>query len=332
MSTQQAFHRGVSWRVSVAPEVLTEYAGTTLRAYYTDPETMLVTQERARERFLELYDVDVTRPHVAVPAYIGAAALGAHIQYPEDSSPMLADQGRVLADERAVLALQPADPAGDPNFRRMEDIRQFMARRTTGPVPISAGQEGPVTTAVLLRGERFLEDLYGAPQLAHRLLEVVTDTFLAYVHHAQELNREPGGAVGIADDFAGLISPAMWPEFVAPYWERIFVELGPGRRVVHSELMRPQHLRFLDEMKVDHFDPGADQYLTGPLIRQQTAIPFTRYLLPVDDLLLTTPAGVRKRYREEMEGGASHIDADVSGRGIPYDNIRAFIEVAREYE
>ncbi|MGI6208088.1 MAG: uroporphyrinogen decarboxylase family protein [Anaerolineae bacterium] len=324
--------RRVTWRLSVSPEVLTEYAGTRLRAYYTDPEVMFRTQERARERFLELFGVEVTRPHVAVPAYIGAAALGAHIYFPDDDSPMLADQGRVLTDDEAVAGLTPADPAADPNVERMLEVRAVLEARSGGRVPLSAGQEGPVTTAMLLRGQQFLEDLYRAPELARHLLEVVTDTYLAYVRHVSALNGGGGGTVGIADDFAGLISPAMWPEFVVPYWERIFTELGPGRRVVHSELLHVEHLAFLEPLRVDHFDPGADQYLTGPLIRQHTSIPFTRYLLPVDDLLLITPEGVRRRYQEEVEGGASHIDADVSCRGIPAENIRAFIAIAREYE
>jgi len=329
---QGPVRRGVTWRVSVAPEVLTEYAGTRLRDYYTDAAVMLRTQEQARERFLDLCGVEVTRPHVAVPAYIGAAALGGQIVYPEDSSPMLANQGRVLADDRAVMALGVPHPKDDPAFRWMLAVREHIEAATGKRVGLPAGQEGPLTTAVLLRGQSFLLDLYESPTAAHHLLQVVTETYLAYVRYAQSLSGERGGAVGIADDFAGLVSPAMWPEFVVPYWERIFAELGPGRRVVHSELLRVEHLSFLDEMSVDHFDPGADQYLTGPLIRAHSDIPFTRYLLPVDDLTLTDPDGVRRRYAEEVEGGASHIDADVSGRGIPAANIRAFVDVARQYQ
>ena len=324
--------KGVTWRLSVAPEVLTEYAGTKLGAYYTDPETMLSTQQRARERCLALYGVEVTRPHVAVPAYIGAAALGAHIHYPEDSSPMLENQGRVISTAGTALALATPDPAADPAFDWMLEVREYILREAGIRVGIPAGQEGPVTTAVLLGGQDFLLDLHEEPRAAHHLLDVVTETYLAYVRYARDLSGERGGAVGIADDFAGLISPGMWPEFVMPYWRRIFEQLGPGRRVVHSELLRPMHLGFLADLRVDHFDPGADRYLTGPVIRAHTGIAFTRYFLPVDDLMLSTPDGVRRRYEEEVAGGASHIDADISGRGIPYDNIRAFIDVARQHE
>lgn len=324
--------KGVTWRLSVAPEVLTEYAGTRLGAYYTDPETMLLTQQRARERFLALYGIEVSRPHVAVPAYIGAAALGGHIVYPEDSSPMLENQGRVLSSPGDVLALATPDATADPAFAWMLEVREYIMREVGVRVGIPAGQEGPITTAMLLRGQAFLIDLYEEPRAAHHLLDVVTETYLAYVRYARDLSGESGGSVGIADDFAGLISPAMWPEFVLPYWRRIFERLGPGRRVVHSELMRTEHLGFLAELEVGHFDPGADQYLTGPAIRAHTAIPFTRYLLPVDDLMLITPEGVRRRYEEEVAGGASHIDADISGPGIPCENIRAFVDVARQNE
>ena len=152
--------RRVTWRLSVSPEVLTEYAGTRLRAYYTDPEVMFRTQERARERFLELFGVEVTRPHVAVPAYIGAAALGAHIYFPDDDSPMLADQGRVLTETHAGLT--PPTRQRTPTWSGCWRCAPFWEAPLRGKSATLCRSEGPVTTAMLLRGQQFLEDLYRA--------------------------------------------------------------------------------------------------------------------------------------------------------------------------
>lgn len=324
--------RHVTWALGVSPEVLTEYAGTTLRAYYTDARTMLFTQLESARRFRELYGVEVVSPHIAVPAYVGVAALGAEVVFPEDDSPMVANQGRVLPTNDSVARLSVPSADDSLLLQRQLGMRRFFEAETGQSPPIGAGQEGPITSAMLLRGERFLEDLYDEPSLAHRLLDIVTDTYIAFVRYVRTINGDAPAVIGLADDFAGLIAPAMWPEFVIPYWQRLFEELGPGRRVIHSELLRREHLRHLVELGVDHFDPGVDQYLTAREIAEAIPIPFTEYIWPVRDLLLGTPESIHRQYDEYVEAGVAHVDADVSCRGIPQENIRAFIAVAREYE
>ena len=330
-STSRSVRR-VTWSLGVSPEVLTEYAGTSLRAYYTDARTMLCTQLESARRFRELYGVEVVSPHVATPAYVGVAALGGEVIFPEDDSPMVANQGRVLPTDASVARLRVPTPDDSPLLQRQLDMRHFFEAETGRRPCIGAGQEGPITSAVLLRGERFLMDLLEAPHLTHHLLDVVTETYIAFVRYVRAINSDAASGVGLADDFAGLIAPSMWPEFVVPYWQRLFEALGPGRRVVHSELLRRGHLRYLAELGVDHFDPGVDQYLTAGEIAEEIAIPFTEYIWPVRDLLLGTPESIRRQYSEYVEVGVAHVDADVSCRGIPQENIRAFIAVAREYE
>ena len=61
-------------------------------------------------------------------------------------------------------------------------------------------------------------------------------------------------------------------------------------------------------------------------------VPFTEYIWPVRDLLMGTPGQIRRLYEEYVRAGVAHVDADVSCRGIPPANIRAFLDVARQYE
>jgi len=89
----------------------------------------------------------------------------------------------------------------------------------------------------------------------------VTESFIRF---ARENRRRRGlpedqGGTGLCDDFAGLISPEMWPEFVLPYYRRLYAAFGDGPRSMHSELLRPGHLPFLLELGVTSFDPGQDQ-------------------------------------------------------------------------
>ncbi len=324
---------GVKWRLALPPEVETEYVGTKLGAYYSRADVALQTQQQAREKFLSLYGVDIGGPSVPVPAYVGVAALGADLVLPEDHAPMVANQGRVLPDVAAVMALRPADPATDPWLLRYVDMREAMQDLLGSRLNLGAGQEGPITSAVLLRGHQFFTDLVEHPEVAHHLLDVVTETYLRFVSYTRRLNHQPErGDTGIADDMAGMLSPAMWPEFVVPYWKRIYEELGLGRRSVHTELLHPGHLPFLHRLHLDSYDPGNDQYLTvEDVVAGAKGIDFSWNLFTVRDMLDGTPESIRAVYSAAVEAGARHIMTELCRR-IPRENVQAYVSVARQYE
>ena len=325
--------RGIGWHLAVPPEVRTEYAGTTLGAYYSRADVMIGTQKAAREQFLALYGVDIGAPYVDCPAYVGVAALGADLMLPHDHPPMVANQGHVITEDDAVMALEPADPRRSEWLGRLAAIRKQASGLTGEPMALPAGQEGPITSAVLLRGEDFYRDIIDEPKRAHHLLHVVTQTLIDFVRHTREVSGLPlRGNAGIADDMAGTLSPARWPEFVVPYWERIYSELGPGKRSLHTELLRPAHLHFLTEMQIDSFDPGNDQYLTlQDVVKGVEGMHFTWNLYTVRDTLNGTPESIRALYATCAEGGAPTIMTELC-RGTPRANIAAFVEAARRYE
>jgi len=332
--------RRAGWQLAVPPEVKTEYAGTCLGAYYTDACTMLETQKRAREAFLDRYQVDIgAAGHVDTPAYVGAAALGAELVIPDDHPPMV--RGFPLAQPSDIDRLGiPTSYFGTPWGAFYDGLRQRMqdlvgsGRR----VRMAAGTEGPITTAKLLRGEGFFLDLYDDPARAHHLLDVVTESIIRFSREVRERNGDPlDGGIGICDDFAGLISPRMWPEFVVPYYRRIYEAFAAPEggadtagRGHHSELLRREHLPFLVELGITHYDPGQDQYLTLGDILSAIDIPVSWNLFTVRDMLQGTPESIRRAYRRAVEEGASEVMAELC-RGTPPDNVRAFVAVAREH-
>ncbi|NPV06334.1 MAG: hypothetical protein HPY83_00050 [Anaerolineae bacterium] len=324
---------GVRWRLAVPPEVETEYVGTTLGDYYTRADVAVHTQIRARELFQSAYGVDVGGVAVPVPAYVGVASLGAKLVLPDDHPPMVANLGRVLADRDSVLALRPAVPEASDWLQRYLAMREEMGRILGKLPPLGAGQEGPITSAVLLRGDRFFLDVLDDPEVAHHLLGVVTQTYISFVRYARRINGQPEtGNTGIADDMAGMLPPALWPEFVLPYWLRIYEELGPGRRSVHTELLRPDHLRFLRELRIDAYDPGNDQYLqVEDVIGLVGHMDVSWNLHTVRDMLDGTPATIRTTYTAAVDAGMRHMMTELCRR-TPRENVAAFVEVAREHE
>lgn len=324
---------GVRWRLAIPPEVETEYAATKLGPYYSDAQAAVDTQVRARDIFRNFYGVDIGQPGVPVPAYVGVASLGAQLVLPEDHPPMVANQGRVLGDRQAVWALRPALPEKSEWMGRYVEMREEMARILGRTPAIGSGQEGPITSAVLLRGDQFFLDVLDEPEVAHHLLGVVTQTYISFVRHARRLNgQEEGGGAGIADDMAGMLSPNLWPEFVVPYWERIYQELGPGRRSVHTELLHPGHLRFLSEMQINAYDPGNDQYLeVTDVAHLVESMDVSWNLYTVRDMLNGTPESIRATYERAVQAGMKIIMSELCRR-TPQENVRAFVEVGRQYE
>ena len=94
------------------------------------------------------------------------------------------------------------------------------------------GLEGVITTAELLRGQDFFCDLYDDPDKVHTFLTLLNESIIDFKKFCNRVNgvaEISTWGTGIADDFASLIPPDMWPEFVVPYWVRYFEALSTGK-------------------------------------------------------------------------------------------------------
>jgi len=323
--------RRVPWSLAFPPEVQTEYVGTRQGDYYQDPAVMLDTQLAARQIIRERYGLEAVHLACTPPSYVGAAALGGELVFPEDDQPMLANQGEIITDVAQLEEVAVPDPAKCPAMARWVSMYHAMrARLPEGEsLGLGSGQQGPVTAAVLLSGSRFFIWVLERPEAALRLLELTTQMAIRYRRYANEIMGVSPEDVGLADDFAGTIAPRLWPTFVLPFWERIYIALGTGRRYLHSELLRCGHLRFLRELGIVRYDPGTDQYLTVKGILRETDVPFTWNLFGSRDMMQGTPESIQAQYRQAVTDGAPMMTAELC-RGTPEGNVRAYLEVARE--
>ena len=147
-----------------------------------------------------------------------------------------------------------------PERRRLwERLRAAWGReRASLPSPPATAARAPVTSAVLLAGQDFLMWPYDCPQEAHALLDFCTRSAHAFQReYFAELGTQfPVRASWIFDDFAGMFPPALFEEFVVPYWNLWYELAGCERRCVHTELLRPDHLPLLAQCRMNHFDPA----------------------------------------------------------------------------
>jgi uroporphyrinogen-III decarboxylase len=325
-------NKPIPWRIAIPAEVRCEYAGTLQGDYYTDLEIYLHTERVFPDRFKQATGYRPA-PDLSVPmtAYEGVATLGGALLFPAEHQPMIQNQGRIVQTPQQIEALQAPDPRQCPRFRMHVETWHKLRERFPGRrVGLSAGQEGPVTTAVLLRGTDFFSDCALDPARAHRLLAVCTETYVAFVRAVREVTHAPSsGTVGIADDHAGNLSPAMWPEYVLPYYEQIYEQLGATRRSMHTELVRTGHLPLLKGLGLDHINYGENQYLDVRDVVEGLGVPFDWHIKTVPEMLQGTPARIQDAYRQAVADGAPEMICELTV-GTPAENIRAFIEVAQE--
>ncbi|MCD6165086.1 hypothetical protein J7K19_00085 [bacterium] len=322
--------KGILWGLGIPEEVETEYTGVKLGEYYADPEIMLQTQLKTQEIFRQLYDFDKRGVGPAYSSYVEASMLGAEVIFPEDNVPMVKEP--VLKEAKDVYKLKVLDPYKEGLMSRAIQTYRYMKKRVGDKLPVNlGGTEGPITTAVILRGQDFFIDLFLHPKEAHKLLALVTEVSLMLREVIEKVTGEPIGGTGICDDFSGLLSPEQYEEFAFPYQKQIYEAFGHEGRGMHSELLRREHLKFLPRLGVTSFDPGMDQYLTIEDIKTEIDIHFSWNLKTSDDILQGTPETIRAKYEQAVAEGAPEIVTELC-RGVPRENVRAFIEVARRFE
>ena len=328
--------RPIRWRLAIPVEVQCEYAGVTQAAYYTDIDATIAVSDQFPRRFEQVTGYRPPRSYAPpVTAYEGVAALGGRLVFSAGHQPMIENQGRILAAAEQVDSVRPPDPWRCARFRQLVAWQRELERRFPGQVgPNSlAGQEGPVTTAGLLRGHDFFLDCLADPQRAHHLLDVCTETYIRFYQASDAANGvSDRQTIGIADDYAGLIRPEMWPEFVLPYYRRIIAALGPQGCHMHTELVRREHLALLRSLKLASLNVGENQYITvRDVMDVLPDVPFGWHILTVSEMQQGTPDGVRRRFLELVDMGVTEIIAELTVN-TPPENIRAFVQTGRDME
>ena len=326
--------KGIRWSVAFPPEVMTEYVGVKLSDYYKHLEVMLDVQLRSSELFSKEYGLPIRKSVSANDlAYVCAAALGAEIHYGEDDAPVIR-HGMVIKDMKQVRDMKVPDIYNIGLMPKILKTFEYMKEELKDSdikVNLGIGIQGPITTAVLLRGETFYRDLYDAPEDVHMLLRLITDTAIAIIHAADRISGIRRGNVSIADDYGGLMSPSMYQEFNIPYLKRIYEELGKEGRYLHCETLKKEHLECIKDLGITYYSPANNLYLTIGDIKAVLGDRFSWELFTVRDMLNGTPGSIRCEFERAVREGARIIGTEIC-RNTPRENIKAFIEVAREYE
>ena len=329
----QAQHSTVRATLLFPPEVQCEYTGIPIDRYYSNLESAVQVTNTFPTAFETATGHRPTLDYcVPVTAYEGVAALGGVLSFPPEHQVMITNQGHVIDEMQQVDTLTVPNPWASERFRRHVDWYYVLRSRYGDRVRSGlAGQEGPVTTAGLLAGPAFFMACRTDPRRAHRLLEVCTETFILWHLAADLVTGTARREIGIADDYAGLLGPALWPEFVLPYYRRIIKALGPDGCHMHTELVRRGHLHHLADLNLLSINFSEDQYLTpADVLAEMPKTPFSWHILTVAEMQQGTSSSVARRFHEIVAAGVHDVRCELTIH-TPVENIRAFLDTARVF-
>lgn len=327
--------------VEIVQDFVPAAGGISMREFFDDPHAFAAAWSKAaavvEDTFGDRLRLPLQLPHVS---YGHLACLGGELEYPEDSDPNVhafvadLDEGiRLLWENRDI------DFTAHPIFRRFvamwESVQEAFPDRK---VPFGGcGVQGPLTSAVLMRGQDFFCDLYDEPEKATQYLSLLTESIIRFRRQVNRMSGlpeiSPDGS-GIADDMAAMVSPSLWEAFVMPHLTALHQGTTTGSGFfLHCEDLIASHLPFLERLGVTHYQPSVSPRLTLAEIRENTMVPFD-WLLYSFHIIDMDYAQIHDWVRQTVEAGVGTVRTQF-GRQTwetgKLDRIQAFYDAFQPF-
>jgi len=331
---------GFSWHVSATYLAYLKLADVPIRRFFLEPEACIEAYRVGRRKVRESFGEDVKLAGPATPpiSYGHPNGLGCELLFPEGGE-VAAEHAFADSLDRASRTLdRPVDFARAGMAPFYLRFRQRMEKAFPGEsVGFSYGDEGPITTAYVLRGGAFFTDLIDEPAKTREFLRRLTRSILEF--HAFRCSVwgvapiSPDGS-GLCDDIASMVPPRLWREIVLPSWELYYTGKTTGTRSAHVEDLRPEQLGFLEEVGLSFYDPSISSHLDPKTIAARCRVPFLWRLGSFHYPALTVPEVEEFVFRAVADGASrvvTYIEGSMCGvETVP--KVLAFIRAAKQVE
>ncbi|MHB8996367.1 MAG: uroporphyrinogen decarboxylase family protein [Armatimonadota bacterium] len=320
----------VKWHIAFCNVTYTEYAGVKYRDYHDSPAVMLETQLKAKDVAEERWGVGrFMHPAIDLPSCAFPSLFGMSIIVPdEDELPYLDNTHPPIPD----VAQAPQITIGDPKTtgwmaRRWEFWQYYKSQGYN--VGLGGYGGGIITTACELTNSAVFAGFYDNPDAAQKVLDKVMEAEVRLATlDAQLQGRSYSGFTYTGDDYAGLMSPALFRKFAVPAYLRLH---GDNKsRFMHSELLRAEHLRIArDEVGITDFHGAGCKNLTLSEMYEIMGENFWTQITP-QEMLEFTPAQLEEKIKEYAECGCRYVQL-YPGRQTPAANMEAAIAACQKH-
>lgn len=318
------------WLMRQAGRILPQYRA--LRARLSGFKELVGSPELAAEATIQPVDeLEVDAAILFSDILVIPEAMGLDYEMVEKRGPVFP---RTIQTARDLERLQSGEPAA-ANLEYVYQAIDLTLEGLNGRIPLIGFTGAPWTLlAYMVEGKgsktfaRAKKLLYTDPDLAHRLLDKITDTIIAYLRRKVEHGVH---LVQIFDSWAGILSPEQYQTFALPYIARICSHLSavPVTVFAKGAWFALDSIGKLDCQVVGldwNTSPGwAREKIGAGKVLQGNMDPCNLY---------ADPENVARAARRMLEAfGRGHI-ANL-GHGVypdtPLENVRRFVETVKEF-
>lgn len=317
-----------------------EFTNTPCDAYYSDFDT----QQKARLAAGKTAEAEIglrIGPSIDFGVALDASIYGGRVNYSENAPPTL--EPAIEAPEQVKELSQSMDGADLLSLGLVPKLLEWRGRlKAEYGKNHTAGLtvKGPGSMCAQICGmTNFLMWLATNPGEMKQLVDLNARTTIRYIAALRKATGAKVKFLGLADDVSGMMSAAMYREFIYPAHKQIFDSLAPSSvlRYLHNDSNARHILHHYRKLR-----PGAVNF--GPdvpvrLIRERIPGAVIYGQVPPTKILLN---GTPEEVRREALANVAHARAD-RGRivltsagsinpGTSFDNLRALIQASRESE
>ncbi|WP_332735422.1 uroporphyrinogen decarboxylase [Flavihumibacter sp.] len=259
-------------------------------------------------------------------------AMGLEVQLIESKGPVLPDPIKTLNDLQRVTV-----PDVNDRLHYVFDAIRMIKQELDGRVPLIGFAGAPWTLLCYMvqgKGSKTFDEAkafcYTQPETAHRLLQMITDTTIAYLKGQVKAGAD---IIQIFDSWGGLLSPADFETYSLQYIRQIVAAL---KDEVPTIIFAKGAWFAIEEMAATGAHGLGIDWCIKPKLARQFAGPDVTLQGNFDPAKLSAPIPViRQEVKTMLEAFGGHRHIANLGHGIlpniPVDHARAFVDAVKEY-
>ena len=328
-----------TWAVSCGMGAYARLAGVSHDLLFRDADSIIEAYRTGRPLAEDLFgpDVQMGPPSWAGISYGHINTLGSELVFPEGGEVAHTPIYRSLAEGIAALKRE-VDFVREGMFPFYLELWEKL-KKAFPELDVPFGMfkaEGPLTTAWSLRGHDFFIEILDRPKQAREFIRLATRSAAVFNLVYRKINGGDPFKAGasVADDIAAMVPPAKWPELVLPFLELFFSLQTKGKRSAHIEDLSPDHLKYLDTLGLDYYDPSVSAKLNPALICERCDVPFG-WRLTFTHYATLSAEDIERWVVESVADGASSVFTTIPAvlcTDEAAEKVRAFIRAAKAVE